>query len=75
MAFIIGPVAQLVFIPFMTTGAGARLIGKWFGVGPGRGLALVFILSGLIGLTVTLIAMRSRAYTLLAERYHASDNA
>ncbi|MHB9133762.1 MAG: MFS transporter [Armatimonadota bacterium] len=70
MAFIIGPLAQLVFIPLMTTGPGARLIGGWFGVGPGRGLALVFILSGIIGLLVTLIAMRSRAYQLLAARYH-----
>jgi DHA3 family multidrug efflux protein-like MFS transporter len=32
-AFLIGPVTQLVFIPFMTDGAGAELIGSWFGTG------------------------------------------
>lgn len=68
-AFIIGPIAQLVFIPFMTTGAGVELLGSWFGTGMGRGLALVFIFTGLIGLIVTLIAMRSRAYKLLTAKY------
>ena len=65
-AFLIGPIAQMIFIPFMTTGAGVDLIGSCFGVGVGRGIALVFILAGIIGLTVTLIAMRSRPYRLLA---------
>lgn len=68
-AFLIGPLAQFVFIPFMTTGAGVKLIGGWFGAGPGRGMALVFILTGIIGLVVTLIARRGKAYKLLAERY------
>lgn len=68
-AFIIGPIAQYIFIPFMTTGAGVGLIGDWFGVGPGRGIALVFTLTGIFGLFVTLIAMRSNSYKLLAKRY------
>jgi DHA3 family multidrug efflux protein-like MFS transporter len=56
-AFIIGPITQLIFIPFMTTGAGVELIGDWFGTGTGRGIALVFIIAGIIGLIVTLVAM------------------
>jgi MFS transporter, DHA3 family, multidrug efflux protein len=40
-AFLIGPITQLIFIPFMTTGAGVELIGGWFGTGPDRGIALV----------------------------------
>src|SRR5690606_5721515 len=68
-AFLIGPIAQFIFIPFMTTGAGVALIGDWFGVGLGRGIALVFIFAGIIGLCVTLLAFRSRSYKLLAERY------
>jgi DHA3 family multidrug efflux protein-like MFS transporter len=70
-AFLIGPVAQLIFIPFMTTGAGAQTIGSWFGTGTDRGLALLFTVAGLIGLAVTLIAMRSNAYRLLSERYES----
>ncbi|NBX50737.1 MFS transporter, partial [bacterium] len=61
-AFLIGPIAQYIFIPFMTTGAGVALIGDWFGVGIGRGIALVFILTGIIGLIVTLIARESKSY-------------
>ncbi len=68
-AFIIGPIAQFIFIPYMTTGGGVDLIGSWFGTGPDRGLALVFTITGLIGLTVTLIAMQSNSYKLLAKRY------
>lgn len=68
-AFFIGPVAQLIFIPFMTTGAGVHLIGGWFGTGIDRGIALVFMTAGAVGLAVTLVAMRSKAYQLLAERY------
>jgi DHA3 family multidrug efflux protein-like MFS transporter len=70
-AFLIGPIAQYIFIPFMTTGAGVELIGDWFGVGQGRGIALVFIMTGLIGLMVTLIAQHSRSYKLLAKRFAA----
>lgn len=68
-AFLISPVAQFVFIPFMTTGAGVGLIGGWFGTGSDRGLALVFVLTGLVGLAVTLAALRTRQYRDLSERY------
>lgn len=68
-AFLIGPIAQLIFIPFMTTGAGVELIGDWFGTGIGRGIALVFIVTGIIGLVVTLLSMRSHSYKLLAAKY------
>jgi DHA3 family multidrug efflux protein-like MFS transporter len=68
-AFAIGPITQLIFIPFMTTGAGVDLIGSWFGTGPARGMALVFIIAGVIGLCVTLVAMRSRFYFQLSKRY------
>jgi DHA3 family multidrug efflux protein-like MFS transporter len=71
-AFLIGPVAQFFFIPFMTTGAGVELIGGWFGAGTDRGLALLFIVSGLVGLLVTLLAMRSSAYRALSGNYRTA---
>ncbi|MHB9029328.1 MAG: MFS transporter [Candidatus Latescibacterota bacterium] len=71
-AFFIGPIAQLIFIPFMTTGRGVGMIGSWFGRGTGRGIAIVFILAGCTGLAVTLLVMHSRPYQLLAERYNES---
>lgn len=68
-AFLIGPIAQFIFIPFMTTGAGVDLIGGWFGVGPARGIALVFTLTGLIGLIAAALAFMSRPYRELSARY------
>lgn len=68
-AFLIGPVAQLIFIPFMTTGSGVDLLGWWFGTGPDRGLALLFTVAGMVGLIVTLFAMRSNSYRLLDRLY------
>ena len=72
-AFLIGPIAQLVFIPFMTTGAGVELLGPWFGTGTDRALALLFTGAGLIGLAVTLLAMRSSAYRTLSENYQEPE--
>ena len=72
-AFLIGPIAQLIFIPFMTTGAGVDSIGRWFGTGTDRGLALLFTVAGLIGLAVTLLAMRSKAYRSLSQIYKDQD--
>jgi MFS transporter, DHA3 family, multidrug efflux protein len=68
-AFLIGPLTQFVFIPFMTDGAGARMIGSWFGTGQARGIALVFTLAGLLGLVVTILAFRSRFYRQLSAVY------
>ena len=68
-AFLIGPIAQLVFIPFMTDGLGARMIGPWFGTGPDRGIALVFVLSGVVGLLATTVALGSRYYRQLSATF------
>jgi MFS transporter, DHA3 family, multidrug efflux protein len=73
-AFLIGPIAQFVFIPFMTTGKGVDLIGSWYGTGAGRGIGLVFTLAGMIGLTMTLIARRSRSARSLSARYQQSEH-
>jgi DHA3 family multidrug efflux protein-like MFS transporter len=70
-SFLIGPIAQMWVIPFMTTGFGASAIGGWFGTGPDRAMALLFIGAGLIGLVATALALRSRAYARLSARYAA----
>ncbi|ALG14896.1 multidrug transporter [Kibdelosporangium phytohabitans] len=73
-AFLISPIAQFVFIPFMTTGAGVDLIGGWFGTGPDRGMALVFIAAGFLGVLVTIFALRSRFYRGLSRQYLESES-
>jgi cytochrome c biogenesis factor len=52
-----------------TTGAGVVMIGGWFETGADRGIALLFTVTGLIGLIVTLTAMRSRQYQKLSVTY------
>ena len=68
-SFLMGPIAQFWILPSMTDGALADLIGPWFGTGPERGLSLIFIVAAIIGLLVTLLALRSRQYRLLSKRY------
>lgn len=53
----------------MTTGAGVDLIGAWFGTGLDRGIALMFVLTGLVGLGLTLLAFRAPQYRALSARY------
>lgn len=65
-AFLIAPLAEAVFIPFMTTGTGADRIGSWFGTGVDRGIGLMFTLAGLLGMLVTLAAWRSGSYRRLS---------
>ncbi len=72
-AFLIGPLTQFVFIPFMTTGVGADMIGDWFGRGPERGIALVFTLAGLVGVLVTILAFNSRQYRQLSAAYAGGE--
>lgn len=68
-AFLIGPLTQFVVIPFMTDGAGADVIGGWLGTGPARGIALVFTLAGVIGVIMTILALRSKYYRALSAVY------
>lgn len=69
-AFLAGPLTQFIVIPFMSKGGqGAELIGSWFGTGPARGMALVFTITGIIGLIITLLAMTTSSYRRLTNRY------
>ncbi len=74
-AFMIGPLAQFVVIPFMTDGAGADAIGGWFGTGPARGMALIFTVAGLLGVAATVIAFNSPYYRQLSRAYAKSSDA
>jgi MFS transporter, DHA3 family, multidrug efflux protein len=71
-AFLIGPLTQFVFIPSMTDGAAADAIGSWFGTGAARGMALVFLLTGLVGLVATSLALASRPYRRLSAAVEAA---
>ena len=70
-SFIVGPLTQFVVIPFMSTGAGARAVGDWYGTGPERGMAVMFTLAGAAGAVAALLALRSRSYRELSAAYQS----
>lgn len=74
-AFLIGPIAQFAVIPWMTDGAGADAIGGWFGTGPDRGIALVFVVSGIVGFAATLAALGSWYYRALSAAFRDAAQA
>ncbi len=65
-AFLMAPLAETIFMPFMTGGRGAEWIGGWFGTGADRGLALMFTIAGVLGVAATLWAWSSQSYRRLA---------
>ena len=72
-AFLMAPLAESVFMPFMTDGHGARWIGDWFGTGPDRGIALMFTVAGILGVAATVRAWTSRSYRRLAPATALAD--
>ena len=71
-AFLIGPIAQLALIPYMNTQTGKDQLGWLLGAGEARGIALVFLIAGFIGIVVTLIAFKTKSYKLLSKSYEES---
>lgn len=65
-AFLMAPLAETVFMPLMTDGRGAEVIGGWFGTGPERGIALMFTIAGLFGVVATGAAWSSPSYRRLS---------
>lgn len=75
-AFLIGPLTQFWVIPFMSDGGvGADAIGSWFGTGPARGIALVFTVSGALGVLMTVLAFNSGYYRKLSRTYLEAPDA
>jgi MFS transporter, DHA3 family, multidrug efflux protein len=70
-AFLIAPVADRWIIPFAASDGGQRALEPILGVGTpvSRGIALVFLVSGLVMALVALLALLSPAYRELSRTY------
>lgn len=68
-AFVVGPLAQFLLIPFMATDAGRSSFGWLLGDGRARGIALTFVVASSVMLVVVLLAFSSKAYRRLTQSY------
>lgn len=70
-SLMIGPLAEVAFIPFMTSGSGADALGSVFGTGKIGGIGLIFSVAGVLGLIATAAARSSRSYRELSRTANA----
>ena len=71
-SFLIGPIAEFWLIPYMNTPQGQAQWSWLLGEGHARGIALVFLLTSIVGLAITVAALASRPYRTLSAAYAAS---
>lgn len=68
-AFMIAPLAEFFIIPYVDSAAGKARFEGLLGSGDVRGIALIFLLTGLTMTVVTLLAFRTKTYALLSKEY------
>jgi DHA3 family multidrug efflux protein-like MFS transporter len=68
-AFLIAPIAEFWIIPFMNSGAGRSGFGWLLGDGQARGIALVFLVAGVVMVLAAAGAFFTRAYRTISARY------
>lgn len=68
-AFMIAPLAEFWIIPYMNSGPGKQDWGWLLGQGDARGIALVFLVSGLASIVLGLAALATRSYRRLSVAY------
>ncbi len=72
-AFLIAPIAQFWIIPYMESEGGQATWGWLLGDGDARGIALVFLFSGLIMVVLALLAFTTKSYRLLSKEYQGGS--
>ncbi len=68
-AFLIAPIAQFWIIPYARSSEGARQLEPLLGEGISRGIALVFLVAGIIMILVALIAFLTPVYRRVSASY------
>lgn len=73
-AFLVAPLADRWIIPFAASADGQRVLEPLLGVGTpvSRGIALVFLVAGVVMTVVALLALVSPAYRALAATYQGA---
>ena len=68
-AFLIAPIAEYLIIPFMKTDAGQAQFGWLLGDGQARGIALVFVIAGIVMVVAAIAAFFTRSYRTISAQY------
>ncbi|MFF2272816.1 MFS transporter [Agromyces sp. NPDC058136] len=68
-AFLIAPIAEFMIIPYMESPAGQEAWGWLLGDGEARGIALVFLVAGLVMVVLALLAFTTRSYRMLSTEF------
>ena len=71
-ALAIGPIAEFWIIPYIKSDTGAQQWSWLLGTGDARGIALIFLVSGLIMLIVASLAFTTKSYRILSKFYAKS---
>ena len=70
-AFMVAPLAEFWIIPYVGSPAGRQSLGWLLGDGNARGIALVFLVSGVASILLGLAALLTRSYRRLSMVYAA----
>ncbi|WP_396126363.1 MFS transporter [Cellulomonas sp. NS3] len=68
-AFVISPLAQFWIIPWSRSDEGAEALEPLLGTGDARGIALIFLVSGLLIVGAALLAFRTPVYRAISRTY------
>lgn len=71
-AFLIAPIAEFAIIPWARSDEGAVALEPLLGTGVVRGIALVFLVAGLVMVAASLLAFLTPAYRRISESYATS---
>jgi len=73
-AFLIAPIAQFLIIPYMNSDAGRESFGWLLGDGQARGIALVFLVAGIVMVIAAVGAFFTRSYRTISAQYLKQDD-
>lgn len=68
-AFLVAPIAEFIIIPYMNSDAGKQDLSWLLGDGEARGIALVFLVSGLLLALTAALAFGSKTYRRISAFY------
>jgi DHA3 family multidrug efflux protein-like MFS transporter len=72
-AFLIAPITEFLIIPYMRSDVGAESFGWLLGDGQARGIALVFLVAGLVMVLAAVAAFFTRSYRVISTQYLARE--